>query len=75
MGTLSTLVRGRKYRTRVQFKVFKGILAVNSPIFRDMFSIAQVQEGEYTDGCPVVHLSDNAQDLAHILKALHDSRK
>lgn len=60
---------------RVQFKVYKGILAANSPIFRDMFAIAQAQEGEFVDDCPVVHLGDNPLDLAHVLDALHDSRK
>ncbi|KZP26088.1 hypothetical protein FIBSPDRAFT_733103, partial [Athelia psychrophila] len=58
-----------------QFKVYKGILAANSAIFRDMFANAQAQEGELVDGCPVVHLADKPQDLEHVLEALYDSRK
>ncbi|KZP26075.1 hypothetical protein FIBSPDRAFT_1041126 [Athelia psychrophila] len=60
---------------KVQFKVYKGILAANSVIFRDMFAIAQAQEGELVDGCPVVHLADKPMDLEYVLEALHDSRK
>ncbi|KZP26072.1 hypothetical protein FIBSPDRAFT_682180, partial [Athelia psychrophila] len=59
----------------VQFKVYMGILADNSAIFRDLFTIAQAQEGELVDGCPVIHLGDKPQDLAHVLEALHHSRK
>lgn len=51
---------------RVQFKVYKGILAANSAIFRDMFTIAQAQEVELADGCPVVHLADKPRYLEHI---------
>ncbi|KZP17860.1 hypothetical protein FIBSPDRAFT_933786, partial [Athelia psychrophila] len=60
---------------KVQFKVYKGILAANSAIFRDMFAIAQAQGEELVDGCPLVHLGDKSQDLAHVLEALYDSSK
>ncbi|KZP03563.1 hypothetical protein FIBSPDRAFT_844848, partial [Athelia psychrophila] len=60
---------------RVRFKVYKGILAANSAIFRDMFALAHAQEGELVDGCPVLRLGDKSQDLAHVLEALHDSRR
>lgn len=60
---------------RVRFKVYKGILAANSAIFRDMFALAHAQEGELVDGCPVLCLGDKSQDLAHVLEALHDSRR
>ncbi|KZP32777.1 hypothetical protein FIBSPDRAFT_721844, partial [Athelia psychrophila] len=55
---------------RVQFKVYKGILAANSAIFRDMFANAQAQEGELVEGCPVVHFMDKPQDLEYVLEAL-----
>ncbi|KZP03561.1 hypothetical protein FIBSPDRAFT_968884 [Athelia psychrophila] len=62
---------------RVQFKVYRGILAANSPIFSNMFQDAEAQDqgGKLVDGCHVVHLSDKPQDLAHVLEALHNSRK
>lgn len=57
---------------RTQFKVYRGTLAVHSPIFKDMFAIPQPPiEGEGTvEGCPVVHLSDTAADVTIVLKAI-----
>lgn len=54
------------------FRVYGGILAHYSPIFRDMFSLSQPDaESENFDGVPVVHLSDDATELSHFLSALH----
>ncbi|TCD60634.1 hypothetical protein EIP91_009751 [Steccherinum ochraceum] len=52
------------------FKVYKGILAHNSEIFRDMFNIPQPEEPETLDGCPVVHMQDDVSDLECFLSAL-----
>ncbi|KAF7972135.1 hypothetical protein HWV62_18866 [Athelia sp. TMB] len=60
---------------RVRFKVYMGILAANSVIFRDMFAVARADKGDDVEGCPVVHLEDNPKQLAYVLDALHDSRK
>ncbi|KDQ56534.1 hypothetical protein JAAARDRAFT_79101 [Jaapia argillacea MUCL 33604] len=57
-----------------QFKIFKGILYENSPIFRDMFSLSTPSASETIDGCPVVHLSDTAEEVEHMLRALHNRR-
>ena len=57
-----------------QFRVYRGILAVNSEVFRDMFNLAQAG-GEEVDGCPIVQLSDKAEDLRHVLDALHNSKQ
>ncbi|OJT05560.1 hypothetical protein TRAPUB_3609 [Trametes pubescens] len=58
----------------VEFRVFKGILAKHSPVFRDMFSLPQPSDptssaSSAQDVCPVVHLSDSAEDLRHVLRA------
>ncbi|KAF7972134.1 hypothetical protein HWV62_18864 [Athelia sp. TMB] len=53
-----------------QWKIYKGILAANSAVFRDMFDVA-VGEG-LVDGCPVVHLHDSAADLKWVLEALYE---
>ncbi len=54
------------------FRVYGGILAHHSPVFRDMFSLSQPDaESESFDGVPVVHLSDDTTELAHFLSALH----
>jgi hypothetical protein len=56
-----------------QFRVHRSILAAHSPIFEDVFAIPQpsaAHQSEHVDGCPVVKLSDTAQDLGYVLKAL-----
>ena len=53
-----------------QFKVYRGILALNSDIFRDMFAVSQPVEQESVDGCPIVHLSDSPDDVRYVLNAL-----
>ena len=58
----------------VQFKVYKGILAVNSEIFKDLFAFGQGDAAQVVDGCHVVQLSDKADDLCIVLHALHDSK-
>jgi hypothetical protein len=58
-----------------QFRVFKGILSDNSEIFKDMFSIGQaIETEEYVEGCPVIHLADDPDDLMYALKAMHNWR-
>ncbi|KAJ6452656.1 hypothetical protein C8R45DRAFT_1193756 [Mycena sanguinolenta] len=52
------------------FRVFPGISAAKSPVFQDMLSFPQPQNGESYDGCPLVHLPDSAADMTHFLKAI-----
>lgn len=49
----------------VGFKVYKGLLAEHSAVFRGMFVVAQGAHaaGEQADGCPVVPLDDSPDDL------------
>ncbi len=51
----------------VEFRVFKGILADHSPVFKDMFSLPQPPEYA-TALCPVVHVTDAPEDLRHLLR-------
>ncbi|KAJ6458584.1 hypothetical protein C8R47DRAFT_1028533 [Mycena vitilis] len=54
------------------YRVYRGILASRSTVFRDTFSIPQPAEGgEYIEGCPVVRLHDKEKDFTVFLKALH----
>ncbi|KAK7039896.1 hypothetical protein R3P38DRAFT_3391255 [Favolaschia claudopus] len=58
------------------YRVSKGVLAARSSVFRDMLSFPQQKgcEGEETvDGCPVVRLHDDPEDVAVFLKAIFDS--
>ncbi|KZP19781.1 hypothetical protein FIBSPDRAFT_790422 [Athelia psychrophila] len=57
-----------------QWKVHKSILAQNSSVFQDMFSIPQPPsndtELELVEGCPVVTLSDSAEEVEYVLQAI-----
>lgn len=54
-----------------QFKVYQGLLALQSVIFRDMFAIPPPSTGQdQVEGCPLVHLSDTAVDIAIMLEAI-----
>jgi hypothetical protein len=57
-----------------QFKVYRGILAASSEVFRDMFLVPQPIEQGSVDGCPIVHLSDSPDDVRYILDALCNRR-
>jgi hypothetical protein len=58
-----------------QFKVYRGILANSSVVFKDMTALPQPIAGEeMIEGCPVVRLTDTARDWSHVLKALCDRR-
>ncbi|TDL22613.1 hypothetical protein BD410DRAFT_770177 [Rickenella mellea] len=59
------------------FRVHRSVLAMNSPVFRDMFSLPQ-PEGDtesikgVPDVVPVVHMHDKAVDLSHLLHTIYD---
>ncbi|KAJ7184932.1 hypothetical protein C8R46DRAFT_1300551 [Mycena filopes] len=52
------------------FRVSPGILAAKSPVFHDMLSFPQPQDGETVDGCPLVRLTDSGDDMTFFLKAI-----
>ncbi|KZT67607.1 hypothetical protein DAEQUDRAFT_672986 [Daedalea quercina L-15889] len=52
------------------FKVHQGLLAYNSEVFRDLFTIPQPASSETFDGCPVVHLTDHPVELRLLLQAI-----
>ncbi|KAJ7051318.1 hypothetical protein C8F01DRAFT_1174985 [Mycena amicta] len=58
------------------FKVFQGILAARSPIFRDMLAIPPPEARDVDDSfedCPLVRLPDSAADTESFLRAIFDS--
>ena len=59
----------------VAFRVYQGILALNSEVFADLFSVPQPQSIDTLDQCPVVHLPDSADDLRHLLRVIFIDRK
>ncbi|EJF62583.1 hypothetical protein BD309DRAFT_1016669 [Dichomitus squalens] len=57
------------------FRMYRGLLARQSVIFRDLFAMAQPSNSETMESCPVVHISDSPDDLRHLLRALCGLRK
>ncbi|KAJ7128809.1 hypothetical protein C8R43DRAFT_1027223 [Mycena crocata] len=55
------------------FRVYRGVLAAQSPIFRDTFTIPQPVEQDMYDGYPQLIVHDTADDLKIFLLALHDA--
>jgi hypothetical protein len=46
------------------FRIYAGVLATMSSVFRDMFQVSKVLQQERVDGWPVVHLAgDSAADI------------
>ncbi|KAJ7146490.1 hypothetical protein C8R44DRAFT_690952 [Mycena epipterygia] len=66
-GTIVIQVENTLYR------VYRGLLASRSTVFRDTFSIPQpaTEESTQIEGCPVVQLHDRAKDFTRFLVALH----
>ncbi|TFY53344.1 hypothetical protein EVJ58_g9505 [Rhodofomes roseus] len=54
----------------VGFRVYRGLLADRSEVFRDLFSVPQPPDDETVDGCPIVHLSDTDIALREFLLVL-----
>ena len=60
-----------------RFKVYGGILALHSAIFRDMLAIpkpAVLDASETVDGCPAVRLEDRANDWEYVLAAIFERK-
>ncbi|KAI9061883.1 hypothetical protein FKP32DRAFT_1604601 [Trametes sanguinea] len=58
----------------VSFKVYKGLLAEHSEVFRSMFLVAQGSQASTdlsTDGCPVVTLDDSPEDLRQFFRLIY----
>nr|VWP02334.1 Xanthomonas outer protein J [Ganoderma boninense] len=54
----------------VGFRIYRGLLVAQSTVFNDMFASSSPHSDETIDGCPVVHVSDSPEDLAHLLRVL-----
>ncbi|KAI0669061.1 hypothetical protein C8Q78DRAFT_978943 [Trametes maxima] len=56
----------------VSFKVYKGMLAEHSDVFKSMYQIAQGVQApsEQQDGCPVVQLDDSPDDLRELFRLI-----
>ena len=52
-----------------------SVLSRHSSVFDDLFSVPQPEEAERVENCPVVHVPDEPEDMAHLLFALYDGRR
>ncbi|TFY79927.1 hypothetical protein EWM64_g4088 [Hericium alpestre] len=52
------------------FRVHQGVLALHSPVFKDMLTVGN-PGGVLFEGCGVVALTDDADDVRHLLNAMY----
>lgn len=64
----------------IVFRVHRGILCMNSPVFESLLSAGKIDDsctpdwdtcGEEWEGCRVYRLPDSAGDMRHLLRALY----
>ncbi|KAH9925688.1 uncharacterized protein BXZ73DRAFT_103216 [Epithele typhae] len=72
-GTIILSVQG------VHFRVHTGIIAMHSPVFKDMSILgsASYQAGDIggnLDPCPVVELQDSIHDWRHVLRVIYNMK-
>lgn len=60
---------------RVAFRVYRGLLALKSEVFRELFELPPPPDQEKMDDCPVVQLSDSPEDLKHLLLVIYCRKK
>jgi len=54
--------------------VLRSILCRHSSVFRGLLEIPQSEGQELVDGVPIVHLSDSADEVKRVLRAMFDYR-
>ena len=55
----------------VNFRVHKPVLAMASPVFKDLLSLPQPSDGESVDGLPMVQLSEDSDLLSTLVSMLY----
>ncbi|KXN83434.1 hypothetical protein AN958_01448 [Leucoagaricus sp. SymC.cos] len=56
------------------FRVYSGLLAARSSVFKDMLAFPAPPEGNLShDGCPVVRIYDSTEDVRYFLNGIFDS--
>jgi hypothetical protein len=55
----------------VDFRVHMSVLALTSPIFKDLLSLPQPSDSESVDGLPVVQLSEDSELLNSLVSMLY----
>ena len=55
----------------VDFRVHKPLLAMASPVFKDILSLPQPSDNEIVDGLPVVRLPESSELLNTLISILY----
>jgi hypothetical protein len=55
----------------VDFRVHKSVVAMASPVFKDLLSSPQPSDSEYVDGLPVVQFSQDSESLNTLVTMLY----
>ncbi|KAJ7612151.1 hypothetical protein FB45DRAFT_843444 [Roridomyces roridus] len=53
-----------------QYRVYHGLLAASSPVFKDMMGLPRPPDSELVEGCPFVQLHDSAAETTVFLRAI-----
>ncbi|KAJ7188733.1 hypothetical protein C8R46DRAFT_979996 [Mycena filopes] len=56
---------------RTRFRVHWSFISQHSSVFHDMQGLPQPSDANSIDNCPVVELSDTAEEATHLLRALY----
>jgi BTB/POZ domain len=56
----------------IHFRVHKSVLARQSSVFKDMFSVPSPASVDMYDGAPLVRLHDDSKEIKRFLQALYD---
>lgn len=61
----------------IRFRVHRSVLSAHSELFHDMLSIPQPENGgaQEQDRCPIVEVTDSADDMRHLLLTLYNRNK
>ncbi|KZT66662.1 hypothetical protein DAEQUDRAFT_767876 [Daedalea quercina L-15889] len=59
---------------KTAFRVHRSVLSLHSEVFRDLFTVPPSASEETLEGCPVVRVSDTADDMRHVLWDLYSGR-
>jgi hypothetical protein len=55
----------------VDFRIHKPVLAVSSPLFRDLLSLPESYDGENVDGFPMIQFSEDSELLNNLFSMLY----
>lgn len=61
-------------KTTYAFRCHKSVLARQSSVFQDLFTVPQPEDAEQFQGTPVVRLPDACEDVRRLLEMLYDPR-